>query len=184
MSDTVSLKKKVDEDVDFGSNSKVAQKFDVAVKEVPEFRPDGQVKPTDVNMVFSPLVRDDPNDGLRGRKNWHQTWKRSDEFDAAIDMGYRQIRKQKKGEHAKPGFESGEVLTRTDDDCTIIAMEIPEWVYQDHLLALSVKSHRSYNDPDEVMKQFSMNSGRDLSSKKEQISLAVDYEKQTEVLKR
>jgi hypothetical protein len=173
------------DDEDFGSAGKIAEKFEATAKDIPEERPAPRDIPKSVNDVFSPLERNDPNDGLRERKNWHQTWKRSDEFEAALDMGYKQIRKQKKGEKAAPGAEGGEVLTKTDEDGTIIAMEIPQWVYEDHINAKAAQSHRLYNDPELVMQNFANGTGHDLSSKKEQVSVSVtEYEAQREVLHR
>ena len=152
--------------------------YDIEPKEVPAL--------AQVDSVFdivSPLVSQDNTDGLRPRRGWHQTWKRSDEFREAIDFGYRQIRKQKIGAKQEAGSETGPVIVKADvANSDVIAMEIPIEVYDRHILALSSKSHMLYNDPDVVMKNFSNATGRDLSSRKEQVSVKSDIEPQREVL--
>ena len=156
--------------------------YDAKPKDIPVERPTREAA-TDINAIVSPLVSKDVTDGLRPRVGWHQTWKRGDEFREAIEFGYRQIRKPLIGKHQAPGMETGEVLKRPDGEKgAIIAMEIPEWVYLDHLSAIAVKSHRSYNDPATVLRNFENGTNRDLSSRKEQVSMSVSIEGQREDL--
>ena len=140
------------------------------------------VIPDNANLIVSPLVRQDTTGGLRPRKGWHQTWKRSDEFREAMDMGYRQIRRRKPTDPPEPGMETGQVIAKADGANDIIAMEIREDAYQLHIAAIAAKSHRAYNDPDLVLREFSQRTNRDMSSRKEQVHLKVDYEQQQEVL--
>lgn len=150
--------------------------------ELPEQRPVAKA-PSDVNFIVSPLERSAVNNGLRPRANWHQTWKRDDEFDEARETGYRVIRKSKSSMKEAAGEETGEVLKRSSDDGTDIAMELPMWVYEDHLAAIAVKSHSPYTDKNFILNEFSKGLNRDMSSKKEQVHLkAVEYEPQVEEL--
>ncbi len=90
---------------------------------------------------------------LRERRGWHQTWKRPDEVESAKAVGYREIREQRKigkkdkdgnvigsyFEENEPGYEKGPVKKIMEDQGQeeLIAMEIPEELYQQHLQAVS-----------------------------------------------
>jgi hypothetical protein len=87
----------------------------------------------------------------RKRRGWVPCWKAPWEFDAALRLGYKQIRepdeKQLDGEPYEPGQERGAVkkIGRVRDehgemDCELIAMEIPYEVHQAHLEAVAAKS--------------------------------------------
>lgn len=82
---------------------------------------------------------------LRKRRGYHQVWKRPDEFEDALDKGYTQIRNPKK-EGEKPGYEKGEVkkIMKGQGEVELIAMEIPEDKYQQHVKAMTAKSRRAY----------------------------------------
>jgi hypothetical protein len=90
---------------------------------------------------------------LRERRGWHQTWKRPDEVEAAKSVGYREIREQRKigkkdkdgnvvesyYEENEPGYEKGPVKKIMEDQGQeeLIAMEVPEELYEQHLQAVS-----------------------------------------------
>jgi hypothetical protein len=82
---------------------------------------------------------------IRKRRGWHQVWKRPDEFQDALDKGFVQVRKQKKGDE-KPGHEKGEVLKlyKGAGEVELIAMEIPEERHEQHVKAMTAKSRRAY----------------------------------------
>jgi len=161
-------------------SEKYDKAYDIEPKELPPL-----VDPKNAYEIVSPFAQLGKDGGLRKRAGWHQTWKRDDEFRQAIDNGYRQIRRSKLGSAQAAGFETGGVIVKQEGNGTaIIAMEIPVEYYERHILAESSRSHMLYNDPDVVMKKFADGTGRDLSSKKEQVHLSVDYEAQRESLKR
>ena len=100
--------------------------------------------------VRDPLSASTANEmKLRERRGYHQTWKRPDEIESAKRVGYSDIRKQKKGEDKKPGYERGEVITIQDrnGEEELRAMEVPVDMYQQHLKVVSdrVKYRKGQN---------------------------------------
>lgn len=81
---------------------------------------------------------------LRERRGWHQTWKRPDELEDALNKGYVRIREGKKGE--KPGKESGSIKTikKGQGEVELIAMEVSQERYERHIQAMSRKSRDAY----------------------------------------
>lgn len=102
---------------------------------------------------------------IRKRKGYHQTWKRPDELEEALQMGYRQVRKlssdqEKDGKKVTPGEESGEVKKiGKEDNPELIAMEIREEVYQRHLHAVAYKSRGRYKENKESFREFADRQG-------------------------
>lgn len=96
--------------------------------------------------VFSPLEMNASHRlNIRARRGWHQCWKAPGvEFDLAMAGPYKQVRKQKEGETAEPGYENGEVLKLFDGDgkVELIAVECPAELYEQHLEAMARKSSR------------------------------------------
>lgn len=121
---------------------------------------------------------------LRPRKGWHQTTCRNDEFDEFMSVGYRVIRQSKEGKDEAPGEETGEVLkVKEDEKITIIAVEIPEDVYHQHLRAVSYKSHARYShDVESTFREFVEGKNRDYATKKEQLEVISEFEEGEEKL--
>jgi hypothetical protein len=167
---------------DFDPDKKAEEKntYNVKSKDLPEEKPEDMKDPTHVGAIYSLLSNERVDNGLRKRKNWHQTWKRGDEFDEAIEFGYKQIRKNRKGENFPAGQEQGIVVVRKEEGGDLVAMEIPQWVYDQHIAVESAKSHRMYNDPDLILSEFSKRTNRDLTSRKEEVHAKIDYEVQEE----
>jgi hypothetical protein len=96
--------------------------------------------------VMSPLEMNSSHRlKIRARRGWHQAWKAPGvDFDTAMSGPYKQVRKQKEGESEEPGYENGEVLKLYDGEgkVELIAVECPEELYQQHLLAMARKSSR------------------------------------------
>jgi hypothetical protein len=79
----------------------------------------------------------------RKRPGWHQVWKHPDEIDDAKDVGYRIVRETVEGD--KLGYESGPSITVSrDDKVELYLMEIEEWKFDQHLVALSQGSQARY----------------------------------------
>jgi hypothetical protein len=96
--------------------------------------------------VLSPLEMNSSHRlNIRSRKGWHQCWKAPGvEFDMAMAGPYKQVRNQKEGEDAEPGYENGEVLKLLDGDgkVELVAVECPLDMYERHLEAMARKSSR------------------------------------------
>lgn len=84
---------------------------------------------------------------LRARPGWHQTWKRPDELEDALNKGYVRIREPnpKKGKEG-PGQESGPIKTikKGQGDVELIAMEVSQERYDRHVQAMTKKSRDAY----------------------------------------
>jgi hypothetical protein len=82
---------------------------------------------------------------LRERRGYHQTWKRPDEFTDAKERGYVEIREKKK-EDEKPGYETGEVIKiyKGQGDIELIAMEVSQERYDNHVRLMTKKSREAY----------------------------------------
>lgn len=100
---------------------------------------------------------------LRKRRGYHQVWKRPDQFDDAINIGYRVIRHPKNDKEANnPGTETGPIKKiGKEDDPELIAMEIPQERKDRHTKAQTAKSRRAYQSNKEVfagnVEQFNRN---------------------------
>lgn len=87
---------------------------------------------------------------IRKRKGYHQCWKRPDELAEALNMGYHQVRELsneqiKKGEKVESGYENGAVRRiGKEEDSELIAMEIKREIFDRHIQAVSLKSHRRF----------------------------------------
>lgn len=95
---------------------------------------------------------------IRPRRGWHQCWKSPGmEFDSAMAAGYKQVRKRKATgkkdkygedilENVEPGYENGEVLKIMTEDgkVELIAVEVEEQRFRDHLKWMSEKSTSMY----------------------------------------
>lgn len=80
---------------------------------------------------------------LRARRGWHQTWKRPDELDEALDNGYVVVREANKNE--APGKETGEIKKiGNGEKVELIALEINQERYDNHLKAVRDRSVRAY----------------------------------------
>lgn len=81
---------------------------------------------------------------LRKRRGFHQTWKRSDELDDALDKGYVVIREPKSDKEAA-GKETGPIKRiGKEDQAELIAMEVSQERYDNHVKAMTRKSREAY----------------------------------------
>lgn len=83
---------------------------------------------------------------LRKRRGYHQTWKRPDELDDALEIGYVVIREAKNDkERQNPGTESGRIKRiGPEDKAELIAMEVSQERYDNHVKAMTRKSRAAY----------------------------------------
>lgn len=87
---------------------------------------------------------------IRRRPGWHQCWimgtqvnGNDGEVDLYKEVGYKPVRKAKENE--KPGEESGEIVKRRDfGKAEMVAMEVPEELYQKHIHAKAMESVGKY----------------------------------------
>jgi hypothetical protein len=170
-------------DYDSDKSAEEKNSYNVKAAGLPETKPEDMAEPSHPGAIYSLISNETVSSGLRKRKNYHQTWKRGDEFDEAIQFGYTQIRKQRKGENLPAGQERGVVLVKREEGGDLVAMEIPEWVYEQHIAVESAKSHRMYNDPDLILSEFQKRTNRDLTSKREEVhAKVIEYEEQEETI--
>jgi hypothetical protein len=81
---------------------------------------------------------------LRKRRGYHQTWKRPDELDDAREKGYIVIREPKK-DGEKAGAETGSIKRiGKEDNAELIAMEVSQERYDNHIKIMTKKSRRAY----------------------------------------
>lgn len=81
---------------------------------------------------------------LRKRRGFHQSWKRPDELDDALDKGYVVIREKKKDSEG-PGQESGPIKRIGKEDAAeLVAVEVSQERRDNHVKAMTKKSRRAY----------------------------------------
>ena len=111
-------------------------------------------------VIRSPLTGGTDQLMVRKRAGYHQTWKREDEFDEAIELGYKQVRKPAKAadgsyKDEKPGYETGDPIKRSEGvDRWIVAMEIPESLYNEHVEAMSAQSQLRIHENKRVVEDY------------------------------
>jgi len=80
---------------------------------------------------------------LPERRGYYRTWKRPDQLDDALEAGYKQVRREEKGD--KPGEGTGEVLkVGPRESPELLAVEIPIHRKIAHNMAVSQKSKQAY----------------------------------------
>lgn len=88
---------------------------------------------------------------IRKRPGWHQCWimgtqvnGNDGEVDLYKEVGYRPVRKAKTP-NENPGEETGDIVKRRDfGKSEMVAMEVPEELYQKHIHAKALESVGKY----------------------------------------
>lgn len=99
---------------------------------------------------------------IRKRKGWHQAWIMGKtvsggegEVEMRKSLGYKVIRRPAAGKTELPGEESGDIVKRSDfGKSELVAMEIPDGIFQKHLEAMAKQSTASYMG---MKRQFAKN---------------------------
>ena len=117
---------------------------------VPERNPRKMYKEDWEAFLRSPLEgRTRERMQIRERRGWHQCWKSPAERSAALDVGYKLVRKptkEQKEKGYKPGEEKGETLILgAREEPELFAMEVRQELYEQHLLAMSYQSTGMYD---------------------------------------
>jgi len=119
---------------------------------------------------------------LRERRGWHQTWKRPDQFDDALEVGYIAIREPTKDKNGnflkeKPGEEGGQIKKLGPRDTPeLIAVEINQARKDAHDRAVSRKSKRAYVANKEGFRTVVEEVNSNLGSRKDKVVVVDDEE--------
>lgn len=117
---------------------------------------------------------------LRKRKGWHQTWKRPDEFDDALNVGYVAIREPAKDKNGnfldeKPGEETGPIKKLGPrENPELIAVEITQARKDAHDRAVSAKSKKAYSANKEGFRTAVEEVNSSLGSRKDKVVIVDD----------
>ncbi len=118
----------------------------------------------------------------RPRKGWHQTWKRPDQFDDALELGYVVIRDPKKDKNGnfldeKPGEETGDIRKiGPKGDPELIAVEISQARKDAHDRAVSKKSKSAYSSNKDGFRSAVEEVNSSIGSRKDRVVIVDDEE--------